>query len=458
MAASNLNFVPEYPGFADGQALPPKSRLFALEPIGIGKPTAESMISYVVRLASAYSVSPRRLIREEFAKFSPEIAKQYRRFPNKNAVFINGLGRYSDLFADIIEKLCRQPCTRDLTLQPLKSLLPFNGVGLNFSNPRWCPACYTRMRESRKELYLPLAWSFDLYQVCPRHEKTLIDRCPACNSFQDMLPRSPIIGHCSYCGACLGEQPASPQPAQPFELWMASAIEEIIAELPRLGKLATRERFLGQLKEAINHFTDGSRREFCRQIGLPDAAFQIWIQRGGRPSLARWLAVSYGIDINPVKFLEVDFGSFSSTTVLRKLPCALKPQVKSPSLTATQRQAIQSELDAIAEAGHGDISVTMLAHRHQLARRHLQALWPDLCQKISFDFRETTRRRWEEEVARKRNATMRTVDALLEGGIYPCQRIVRDALNRIGISFANPAVRDAYKQQLKTRLGENEVR
>jgi len=126
MAPSSLDFTPEYPGFADGRAFPPRSRLFALEPIGIGTPTAESMISYVTRLASAHSVSPRRLIREEFAKVSPEIAEQYSRFLNTNAIFINGLGRYSELFADIVEKLCRQPCASDLTLLPLKSLLPFN--------------------------------------------------------------------------------------------------------------------------------------------------------------------------------------------------------------------------------------------------------------------------------------------------------------------------------------------
>jgi len=37
---------------------------------------------------------------------------------------------------------------------------------------------------------------------------------------------------------------------------MASAIEEIITDIPRLSNLATRERFLDQLKEAINHFTE----------------------------------------------------------------------------------------------------------------------------------------------------------------------------------------------------------
>jgi len=53
---------------------------------------------------------------------------------------------------------------------------------------------------------------------------------------------------------------------------------------------------------------------------------------------------------------------------------------------------------------------------------------------------------------------MEMVDALLERGLYPGQNTMRDALNRIGISLANPAIRDAYKQQLKTRLGENEAR
>jgi hypothetical protein len=200
-----------------------------------------------------------------------------------------------------------------------------------------------------------------------------------------------------------------------------------------------------------------SRREFCRQIGLKDAAFQIWIRRGGRPSLARWLAVSYGMDINPVRFLEVDFGSFSETTTLRKLPCALKPRATSPPLTAVRRQAIEAELNAMAEAGHGDISVTMLAERHHLARRHLQAQWPDQCRKISSDYRETTKNRWEEELARKCRVTTEMVDTLLERGLYPGQNIMRDALSRIGISLANPAIRDAYKQQLKTRLGENEA-
>ena len=42
-------------------AMPPRSRLFNLEPIGIGTPYVESLISYVVRESEAHCVLPRSL-------------------------------------------------------------------------------------------------------------------------------------------------------------------------------------------------------------------------------------------------------------------------------------------------------------------------------------------------------------------------------------------------------------
>lgn len=456
MTSGDRSFIPECPKFDDGRGIPPRSRLFALEPIGVGTPIAEGLTSYIIRLAEAHSVSPRRLIREEFARLSPEIAKYRQSTPffNKYAACINGLRQYSELFADVVEKLCGLSAARNLTLLPLKSLLPFNGAGLGGPGPRWCSTCYAEMRESRREIYQPLAWSFNLYQVCSRHGKSMIDRCPSCNRFQYLIPQSPVVGYCYYCGTWLGKRSDQPLPAPPFELWIATAIEEIVAELPRLGKLATLDRFISQLKDAINYYANGIRRKFCREIGLPEVGFQIWINSGQRPSLARWLAISYGMDIGPIQFLKKEFVSVSEKAALHKLPCTLKPRAVCPQLTTTQRQAIQAELGAVAETGRGIISVTELAKGHQLARRHLQSLWPELCRKISSDYRETARIRWKEELARKRRVTVEIVDTLLERGIYPSQRIVRDALDRIGLSLANPAIRDAYKQQLKTRLGE----
>jgi len=43
-------------------AMPPRTRLYSLEPIGIGTPQTESLTSYISRLAAAHSVRVRDLV------------------------------------------------------------------------------------------------------------------------------------------------------------------------------------------------------------------------------------------------------------------------------------------------------------------------------------------------------------------------------------------------------------
>ena len=45
--------------------MPPRSRLYSLEPIGIGTPQTESLTSYISRLAAAHSVRVRDLVVDE---------------------------------------------------------------------------------------------------------------------------------------------------------------------------------------------------------------------------------------------------------------------------------------------------------------------------------------------------------------------------------------------------------
>src|SRR5438105_13804339 len=46
-------------------AMPPRSRLYSLEPIGIGTPQTESLTSYISRLAAAHGVRVRDLVLDE---------------------------------------------------------------------------------------------------------------------------------------------------------------------------------------------------------------------------------------------------------------------------------------------------------------------------------------------------------------------------------------------------------
>lgn len=459
MAPSSLYFTPEYPGIADGRAFPPRSRLFALEPIGIGTPTAESMISYVVRLAAAHSVSPRRLIMEEFTKVFPGIGI-YRRhglFFQTDARSINGLHQHSRSFADAVEKLCGIRNAKNLTLLNLQDLLPFNGAGLIAAHPRWCPVCYREWFDCRREAFHPLAWSFDLYRVCSRHGIALLDRCPCCNEYQHVIPRAPAIGFCCHCNTWLGHERAEERSRNDTDLWLATAIEGIVTELPTLSALAVRDRFVSQLNQAIDHYASGSRRRFCYEVGLCENAFQYWLSSAKKPTLPQWLTIAYGLAVSPLEFLKMDFVPGQSQGTLRKLNQQFKPRFKRPTLTKVQRDTIEAELCWEAQRGDGRMSVAMIAEKHGLARTYLRLLWPDLCRTIRDAHKAKLMALAKEEQLRKYAIVREIVDNFLEQGIYPNQPILKAALDKTGISYADPEIRQIHKQRLTARSETNKT-
>lgn len=448
MASSDLYFRPEYPGFADGRALPHRSRLFALEPIGIGTPTVEGMISYILRLAAAYSVSPRRLIMAEFTKVSPGLEK-YRRhglFFETDARSINGLHQHSKACSDAIESLCGIRDASQLTLLNLRELLPFNGAGLIASHPRWCPHCFRERLDSRLEIYQPLVWSFDLYHLCSKHKTGMVDRCPLCGKYQHVFPRLPALGFCCHCGTSLS-QGASIEPTEDaVELWLSSAIEEIVMALPELLEFATRELFASQLKQAICKYSGGSRRHFCLNVGLHNSAFQYWLSDNKRPTLPQWLAIAYSLSVGPVEFLRVNLMATEEPHELRRFGRKIKPRFKRPTLTEVQRKAIEVELEREAKHGSGSISVTAIAEKHQQTRSYLRRLWPDLCRTITCAYKKHLLYLAYEKRSREHMLVRYILNKFAESGIYPSQRMLKIALYSTGISYASPEIRKIHKE------------
>lgn len=70
--------------------LPPRSRLYALEPIGVGTPFVESLSSYVIRLADAHAVSVGDLVGRELSRFAPKPLISFGRFMKENRANSHG--------------------------------------------------------------------------------------------------------------------------------------------------------------------------------------------------------------------------------------------------------------------------------------------------------------------------------------------------------------------------------
>lgn len=165
--------------------IPQRSRLYRPAPKGAEAGQIEGQLSYLVRLARAHSVNPRRLVRTVFASDNMAIRQlKYAGFFVRHAGTINGLGKYAELFCEETGQLTGASFLRHMSLLPLKELLPPNGAGLLASKPRWCPCCVGEMVASGEDVYRPLAWSFDLYRVCARHRIRLQDTCGHCGRAQ----------------------------------------------------------------------------------------------------------------------------------------------------------------------------------------------------------------------------------------------------------------------------------
>lgn len=432
-----------------GTQLLPRSKLFCLTPIGIGTERVEGLTSYLVRLAKAHSVSPKRLIRMVFPSVQPEVGEvlEVGSFFSWGAKSINGLGPYASLFCRAATSLT---CARELhflTLLPLQRLLPENSKGLLVRHPQWCSACLAEMAASGQESIRPLAWSFRLYRYCSIHRHSLIDRCPVCGNLQHFIPGYPSLDHCSHCQAWLGTKEGKTRSEPPSaEQWASLAIEDIVANLPGLEVTATREGFLQALSTAIQTCAGGSRPRFCREINLEVTALRAWFQRR-RPSFPQWLAVSYGLDILPSQLFLEDAG-LANGCRLRERPATLKLFGQRPHLSKGKQMQLKNELGRIAADPDDVSSLAAVARGLHLDMGTLKHWAPEHCARIRDKHAEAMSMRGVKRRAEDLQKVKAAVRALIEKGEYPRAEKVNQALRKQGRSLIQPELRKAYREAI----------
>ena len=150
--------------------IPKRSRLYFLEPIGVGTPYTESLSSYLCRLAQEHCVTPQKhcvtpqkLIMGEIAPLimgdnyhSEMLSKNVSTiFGNSDAKpAINGMRDMTRSLVDALENLTLR---QDLTFL---SCLTWKGIikerGSFRQNKAWCPQCFEQWRIEKKPIYEPL--------------------------------------------------------------------------------------------------------------------------------------------------------------------------------------------------------------------------------------------------------------------------------------------------------------
>jgi len=265
-------------------AIPSRSRLYSLEPIGIGTPETESLTSYVSRLAEAHSVRVRELVVHELLPFlgRPHLADA--RNANLLTAFwrnetraLNGTRTLARKLVQALEALTGRCDLRFLTLLTWSEVLPRRQ--LQKPTRAWCPACFEEWRQSGRFAYDPLVWTLAPVTFCPQHRQPLRVVCP----FPDCRRPSPWLssrsrpGCCARCGRWLGnpgthgasvegERLAQDERSQ-AHVWTYHAIAELIASAPSLPEPPRRENLVRGLQRSLRHVARRQRSRAGKRAG-----------------------------------------------------------------------------------------------------------------------------------------------------------------------------------------------
>lgn len=425
-----------YGTYPQKTAVLPRSRLYGLEPIGVGTPECESLISYLVRLARAHCTSPRDLIRLEFMwRYGRQAGIRSSGFFTEYSKTLNSVGEYATGFVRLAEELTGRVDLRFLTMLPWRGVIPDVGTGLLATEPKWCRKCLAQQRDSKQDRHFPLTWGLHLYNVCAEHGTRMTDRCPHCAKKQPFIPRLPMQDHCDYCGCWLGLQRSFDEvvAATEREIWLAKAIVDMVSHGPYADEHVTQKRLQSILSGFVAAYAEGEKRQFSRMLGLTETSMACWIVKGKKPLLPQLLDMCHQLGLFPAEML--------TGVQPAVIPCA----VNQPKLyrirgrlemDAHERERLHTKLAEIATDPSDLRSLTDVSSALGVRKNYLIYWFKEMCAIITAKYREEMQRRVEIKWRSDAQSVKYAVEKLSGKGIYPSRKKVEVAIRPLSLRRA----------------------
>ena len=421
-------------------AIPPRSRLYHLEPIGVETPYVESLTGYVTRLAEAHCVPTGVLIINEVA---PLIKEGYPFEPKRqeiSSVFggdrfatrkLNGTQLMAAALVQALETLTTRSDLRYLTMRTWVEVVPKKGLLKRVR--AWCSSCYEEWRATGQVIYEPLIWALDLVTLCPCHHHLLQTCCPHCYKQLPQLAWCSRPGYCSKCGEWLGvslqAETSNSEVLSKDEfdrqLWVIDQIGELIATAPHLSSYPSREKIKKALSAYINQSTGVSVSAFAHYLlGKSTTTLNSFYTGKSIPQLNILLQICYCLGVSLLDFLIREAGVIDFdwiATQLRDNRQRQRQDYHRQSFDSDRScQALKAALNEYPPPTLQEVARRLKARRMQTVKEH----FPDLCHHIverHSDYRKAKRSEWQQHLL-----------SVLSGNEYPSPSMA-EVGRRIGV-------------------------
>jgi transcriptional regulator with XRE-family HTH domain len=344
--------------------IPKRSRLYQLEPVGIGTPYVESLTGYISRFAETHSVLSGMLILGEIAPFLRKGYVYEGKDGGINKVFghdtknLNGTGNGAANLVQVTETLTHRHDLCFLTLLTWGEIIPQRDLPKRYR--AWCSTCYEQWRVNEQVIYEPLLWSLKAVKVCPLHRQVLCEECPHCKHKLAPLAWKSQPGYCSKCLGWLGVETENAQNRENDEieqqLWVANNVGELLSIASQLPNPPSREKIKRIISAYINQIAAGNLSAFVDLAGLNKQTVWGWYKGKTLPSLDTLLKLCQRLGVSLTDFLVrevvVDFPQkalasriqlsgythlFDKEKALHELNRALE-ETPPPSMTQVQKR------------------------------------------------------------------------------------------------------------------------
>lgn len=284
-----------------------KTVLNNLQPINLGTWKAESLTSYLTRLAYSHNISVYKLFDDVIY---PYIKDKTRIYP-AGAHSVNGVSQYALGTSKVVSQLTGIKDIQCMTLLPISEGVCFTAQRFLRNKRAWCPDCYKEQKERYNMVYEPLLWALQLTDFCPKHQKPLTTQCPYCKKKQPYILGHPQLEYCFSCAGPLYKPETYQRKTIPPKNLMESEwdtfnVGDLIERCSTTPYKPIPIDINSMYKRYLNHVFNGDVIRMSQQLGHFYKLIEDWYTDKRKPRLKTILSVCRKLNKPLLEFIQND--------------------------------------------------------------------------------------------------------------------------------------------------------